>query len=131
MNKRDLKGSPLRDAFKLWHKQQLPRSFYGCDVDYLVIEKSPPGIVAALDFKHPLDTISFTEVIAYNAWLRVGIPVYIVESEDLVKWTIKQYLGGNERPDPPEVWLQVVCCCWNKDAYQTWENGLRSQWRGK
>lgn len=131
MNKRDLKGSPLRDAFKHWHKQSLPRAFYGCDVDYLIIEKAPPGIVAVLDFKHPLDTISFTEVIAYNTWLKVGIPVYIVESSDLVKWTIKRYVGGDEKPQPPEACVQVVRVCESGDAYRTWEGELRQAWRAK
>ena len=50
--KSELKGSPSRDAFNLWHKTPpMPKSFYASDLDFVLVEKAPPRIVAIIDYK--------------------------------------------------------------------------------
>ena len=77
-DKQALQGSPLRDKFKRAHKQ-LSGRFYATDLDFILVEKEPPGIVACFDYKHPMDRITFAEVLAYNA---LNCPVYIIQASD-------------------------------------------------
>lgn len=124
---RALKGSPVRDAFKHWHKT-LDRALWACDVDFLLLEKDPPGIVAALDFKliGSQDRVTFTEVLAYNHFLRVGIPVFIVWScPPFEKFSVQEYLGGDHRPDPPDVELGYMLLDATAREFELWEEWLR------
>ena len=51
-DKRELKGSLSRDNFNLWHKTPpMPKSFYASDLDFVLVEKAPPRIVAIIDYK--------------------------------------------------------------------------------
>jgi hypothetical protein len=71
-NKLNCKGSPSRDAFKWWHKH-LIETFYACDLDFVLVEKDFPGIVAILDYKQPGDTVTFSEALAYNRLVELGL----------------------------------------------------------
>lgn len=129
--KRGLSGSPARDGFKKLHKEICDASFYGCDLDFLCVAKTPPGIVAALDYKEPRDTISFSEVIAYNDLLARDIQVFIVQSSHKAgfdKFTIMKYLGGDFRPNPPLCKLEAVLENVPPHRYREWEARLRSDW---
>ena len=130
-SKRKLKGSPARDAFKHWHKG-LPSWMYALDLDFVLVDKKPPPphIVAVLDYKRPSEGITFTECIAFNTFLELGYPVFIVESkphlveiicphckgvlskepyfDNSSRFTIHRYLSGNWRPEPPEAELGFV-----------------------
>lgn len=129
-NTKQLKGSPSRDAFKLWHKQQGPKTAYGLDLDFLLVEKSPPGIVAGIDFKLGRDAVSFAEVIAYNKFVALGLPLYIVESTIEFKlFTIKRYISGDWKPNPPIVRMQIVFVDGSAVDYWKWEQGLRENYR--
>lgn len=131
MDKRDLKGSPSRDAFKHWHKTG-PKDAQGMDMDFAFTEKVPPGVVALTDYKRDIerDRITFAEVIAYNFFLSLGIPVYIIESECLERFNVYRYLGGDWRPYPDPTWKKE-CVLRNGTAtdYWRWEMALRAAWR--
>jgi len=126
--KRELKGSESRDAFKHWHKTG-HRSFYGCDMDFVLVEKCPPGIAAVVDYKKPGDRITFSEVIAYNALLDAGTPVYIIESVNLQRFTVYEYMGGDPKPEPPLAELRTVLLNGTEADYWQWENALRMRYR--
>lgn len=130
MDKRDLKGSPSRDEFKHWHKQGA-RNAYALDMDLMFVEKSPPGIVAATDYKLNLhrDPITFSEVIAYNDYVERGIPVYIIVSECLETFDIYRYMSGDWRPFPPVYTLQPVLKGASQAEYWRWELAIREEWR--
>lgn len=136
MDKRDLIGSPARDAFKHWHKTYGPKNAYGCDVDFLFVEKFPPGIAAGIDYKQPGDTIGFSEIIAYNAFLDAGIPMFIVESHwvkdgdrNFEQFSIFQYVGGDFRPNPPIPYFKTIKTKCSATDYWDWEMGVRRQYR--
>lgn len=83
-DKRNLEGSKNRDRFKQLHKQQTHPDFYGLDIDFAFVEKNinggrkDPFIVAIVDFKTQEDGLTFTEGIAYNHFVNLNIPVYII-----------------------------------------------------
>ena len=130
INKQMLCGSPSRDAFKFNHKR-LDRKFYALDVDFLLVEKEPfPGIDAALDFKTEKDSPTFSEVIAYNDFMKRGIDVYIVsgcpETYDL---KIYKWLGGHHGKP---VWrCSLVEETKDSGEFQTWERSIRDQYKAK
>lgn len=127
--KRTLRGSPARDAFKQWHKL-LFCDLYACDADFILVEKNPPGIVAVIDYKAPGDIVTFSETLAYNAFLECGVNVYIVIGEapfdDL---EIYAYLGGDSVPEPPVVDLELIHVTHSKLEFARWEKQLRQDWR--
>lgn len=127
--KRELKGSEKRDIFKQKHKQ-LSSSFYATDVDFCLVSKHPPGIVAYLDYKDDNDCVSFSEALAYNEFMKRG-PVYIVQASkpETGPFIVRRYLGANCKPDPPDVEYGVAL--WFKDweALGEWEKGLRDKYR--
>ena len=132
--KKDLIGSPSRDAFKHWHHNKLPGAFYACDLDFVLVEKSPPGVVAVLDYKTPRDKIKFSEVLAYDDLLEKGIPVFIVQSEwegehAFENFTIQRYLKGTIRkwPKSPEVELEMIAENISASDFEKWEKELRHQ----
>lgn len=112
------------------HKKRLPRSCYGIDIDFALIEKSPPGIVAILDYKRPGDKVTFSEVIAYNA-LAQHWWVFIVEGQDPEKgpFVARQYLDGDWRPDVPVVRYGQEYHLETWADFGAWEKWLRSQYR--
>jgi len=126
--KRQLKGSPSRDAFKKWHKFLLDY-FYASDIDFVLVSKFPPGIVAVLDYKRPCDKITFAEVLAYNDLLGCGLAVYIIVGEEsFEKLKIYQYSGGDWKPEPPEVKLELVLETKNRTDFLLWERELRNKY---
>lgn len=131
-DKSKLKGSPSRDEFKYWHKNALPQSYYGCDLDYLCVTKSPlPGIIAAFDYKESNDSISFTEVIAYNDLNAKGIAVYIVQStarSDFASFNVSLFIKGNHLPNPPTYETQVLLKDATQEQFIEWEGKLRQTW---
>lgn len=118
-------GSPSRDKFKRKHKD-LNKNFWALDVDFVFIEKHPfPDIVAILDFKAGAsDTITFSEVIGYNAFLNRGLPVYIVSGDpDAGAFTIYRWEGGNHLK--PTSKLKHVHNTANWKEFEKWERMLR------
>lgn len=131
--KRSLVGSKSRDAFRAWHKQVLSSTFYATDVDLVLVSKYPPKIVAAIDYKQRNDGITFSEVICYNDFLSKGIPVYIVQGEyyenklpHFSTFTIFRYLGGDYRPEPPTVKMEIIESNIDLAGFSRWEAKLRS-----
>lgn len=120
-------GSPARDKFKHWHKT-LDNRFYALDADLFLVNKNPEGIIALLDYKRPSDTLTFTEVLAYNHLLRVGIQIWLIESIDCTRFTIAQYVGGDWHPRPPTFKLNTVLRNGTGKDYAEWEQELRQQW---
>lgn len=127
--KRNLKGSPKRDIFKLMHKQALGSGFYATDADLCLISKDPPGTVAYLDYKGSGEDITFAEAIQYNEWLSHA-PVFIVEGHDpeTGPFIIKRYLGGDWKPEPPIVELEFVTKVDDWHGFGSWESGLRQEY---
>lgn len=125
--KRALRGSPARDAFKRRHKDF--GALYASDADLCLVSKNPPGIIAYLDYKAPYDSVTFAEVLLYNDWMR-RTPVYIVEGADPERgpFLVHRYEGGDWRPDPPKVQLRLVVECPNYEAFITWEEALRRRY---
>jgi len=109
----------------LWHKS-LPGGFYATDLDLVFVGKRPPGIVAMIDYKTPYDRVTFSEVLAYNDLIAKGYPVFIIESlEPFEKFTIREYLGGDWKPDPPIVNLKTVLDGVGIKEFIRWEQELR------
>jgi hypothetical protein len=134
VGKKDLKGSPARDAFKHWHHNELPGGFCGCDLDFVLVEERPPGIAAILDYKTPGDKISPSEVLAYNDLLGKGFLFFIVRSEWKGKnafksFIIQRYVKGNFRgwSEPPEVELEMIAENISASDFEKWEKELRHQ----
>lgn len=141
--KRDLIGSESRDKFKHFHKKKLHNQFYALDIDFALVEKhlgatesgEPlPFIVAILDFKLPNDSPTFSEVLAYNQFIKTNIPVYIVEadSEEFAekkpseqRLSVYEYKGGDWRPDPPHWDGEIVIeqATWRE--FGSWQDSLR------
>ena len=122
-----LKGAPRRDAFKAAHKAELGPGFFASDLDLVLVQKEPAGVVAFLDCKQPGEPISFTEVIAYNALLVVA-PIYVVEVRDAAArgpFTVYRYRGGDWHPRPPAVQLERVLVCPDWRGLKAWEEELR------
>lgn len=121
-----LRGSPRRDAFKHAHKAKLGPGFWASDLDLVLIRKAPPGIVAILDCKQPGEPLSFAEVIAYNALMRL-VPIFVVEARDAETgpFRVLAYHGGDWRPSPPIVRLEPVADCADWAALGEWESALR------
>ena len=133
---RKLKGSPSRDLFKQLHKTHLPAFMFACDVDLRLVEKNPWGVVANLDAKVGRDSITFTEVIGYNHDLRTGVQVFIVQAADedalaAYSFTIREYLGGDPRPNPPTVTLGAPVTINGFAEWEAWEQWLRATWKAK
>lgn len=118
-------GSPSRDLFKLKHKA-LHKDLWAIDLDFVLVEKYPhPDIVAAIDFKKDTDdSITFAEVIAYNALLNRGISIYIVTGDaDLGVFQIYKYNGGCHKKPSYSVTLIASVNDWVE--FEVWEKSLR------
>lgn len=128
--KKQLQGSRLRDIFKRAHKN-LPRRFWATDLDFVLVDKIPPGIVAFFDYKHPSDMVTFSEVLAYNALIAIA-PLFIVESQnpEVGPFRVQSYLGGDWHPEPPRVDLQFVRVCQTWAEFGEFERELRLRRKG-
>lgn len=128
-DKENLKGSPSRDLFKQLHKRMMPRSFYACDLDFVLIAKYPNRIVAFLDYKNKSDSVSFSEVVAYNELIKQA-PLFIIicKKDDIEKgpFHVFQYLGGDPKPEPPEVNMNLILNCFSWTELAIWEKEIRN-----
>jgi hypothetical protein len=118
-------GSPRRDRFKQRHKL-LSKEFYACDLDFVLIQKTPvPDIVAVLDYKaNEGERITFAEVIAYCAMIRRGIPVYVIRGNvDTGAFDIEQFVGGHHRE--PRAEFKHITRVLNWEQFGDWERRLR------
>lgn len=124
-NKLHLRGSPRRDLFKQMHKT-LDHAFYATDIDFALVSKSPPGIVAFIDYKSPYDMVQFSEVLAYNVLSKIA-PVYIIEAANpqTGPFAISLFSTGDYRPHPPKVKLTLIAECRNWEELEAWERKLR------
>lgn len=136
---RSLKGSLSRDEFKLWHKSAaLPKFYYMCDCDGVLVEKRVnsitsvihEGIVAFIDYKQAGDSVSYTEAVAYNQFVAMGFPVFLVwsKSPEFTTFTIQRYNGADPRPSPPVCDLTLVAKDISQAQYVAWEKQLRDEW---
>lgn len=127
--KRNLIGSDKRDVFRRRHKDYGTK-LYSLDADMVWVEKYPPGIVAYIDYKQQSDSVTFSEVLAYNEWSTTA-PVYIITGDDPENgpFTVERYEGGNWKPEPPEVKLRLVIECPDWESLTTWEEKLRDKYR--
>ena len=130
-SRKRLKGSEKRDLFKYWHKNApgMRGDFYATDADFCLVSKHPPGTVAYLDYKGSGEGISFSEAIQYNEWLQHA-PVFIVEgpNPETGPFVIKRYLGGDFRPEPPEVELEEIVRVNDWRGFGAWEASLRQKY---
>lgn len=129
--KKNLKGSESRDDFKHMHKQ-LDSSFWATDLDFVLIDKYPPGVVALLDYKKPSDEVSFTEAILYNLWIKRDIsPVFIIEAinPNAGPYVVREYEWGYWSKFPPDIKYKSISNLENRDAYEDWERRLRNEYR--
>jgi hypothetical protein len=125
-----LKGSELRDLYKQLHKEMLPSHMTGCDLDFVIVEKNPDCIVAFKDVKRSRENVTFAEVIAYNALLRIA-PLYLLYvdgNEGLIagRFAVYRYLGGNRVPNPPVIRTELYARLNSWDEYRRWEQELRN-----
>lgn len=127
--KRHLMGSENRDKFK-WAHKQIDKTFYAFDLDFVLVEKEPLGIVAFVDFKTPLDRITFAEVLGYES-LKVIAPIYVIESSDPENgpFVVSEYKGGDFKPEPPSVDLRWIGEFADWAALEGWERALRERYR--
>lgn len=123
-----LRGSPLADDFRYAHKTELGPGFYGADVDLLLVSKTVPHVVAALDVKRPGEPLSMAEVLAYDV-LRRSMPVYVVHARDATTgpFTITEYLGGDISHSPPKVRMGAPERCESWAELGEWEARLRAK----
>lgn len=128
-DKENLKGSPSRDLFKQLHKRMMPRSFYACDLDFVLISKYPNRIVAFIDYKTTKDYPRFSEVVAYNELIKQA-PLFIIQSKkddiETGPFHVFQYLGGDPAPEPPEVDINLVLSCLSWKELAIWEKEIRN-----
>lgn len=122
---KNAKGSPSRDEFKYRHKMELGAHYYAADVDFCLVDKGPyPDIVAVLDYKRYGDDVTFAEVIAYNGFIKRGIPVFVVTGcEKQGKFTIQQYVGGHHVK--PDYRMEFVLQTQDWAEFGKWEDDLR------
>jgi len=121
-NKRQLYGSPTLDCFKHRHKTiDLP--LYASDIDLLLIDFEPhPQILACLDYKTKWDSITRTECIVYDNFIRMNIPVFIVQGDSVTgKFEIKQMHSA----DLQNARLTTVARTNCYEQYGKWEMSLR------
>lgn len=132
--KRRRKGSESRDRFKQQHKEldKYYEGLHATDIDFCLVSKYPPGIVAFLDFKLWSDEgVTFAEVLAYNKLTKIA-PVYIIEGGPKCldsSLIIREYVAGNYRPFPPIVtWGDTTVSISGRQEYSEWEKSLRESY---
>jgi hypothetical protein len=123
------KGSPSRDLFKRKHKNG-SNDFYASDLDLVLVSKSPPGIVAFIDYKtYPKDVVTFSEVLTYNA-LSCIAPIYLIYGDDDAEGPFSVYLykTGNWLPEPPKVEKDRILHLVDWPDLLSWEGKLRDDY---
>lgn len=125
--KQQLKGSESRDMFKYMHKQTHP-DHWACDLDFVLVAKFPtPDVIAVLDYKTPRDTIGFSEVIAYNAIIKRGLPVFIVYGDaEKGMFSISRYYAGNHQKPTWKLIQVATTASW--DEFHKWEANIRAEY---
>lgn len=125
-----LAGGPRPDAFKAQHKLKLGTGYWASDLDLVLVEKAPPGVVAVLEVKQPDEPASMAQVILLNALLALA-PVFLLYVGDPGRgpFRVVPYLGGDWRPRPPvlDTGPPVFLIDWH--SFRTWEAGLRRAYR--
>lgn len=93
------------------------------------MSKNPPGILALVDYKAIHERITFAEVLAYND-LSAHYPLYIVRSTrpESGPFLVYIYVGGDWRPEPPEVIERHVLTCQNWEELSAWEQAVRLEY---
>lgn len=121
-----LAGGPRPDAFKASHKTALGPGYWASDLDLVLVEKAPPGVVAVLEVKQPGEPASFAQVVLLNRLLTVA-PVYFVYVDDPRRgpFRVVPYLGGDWRPSPPTLITGPPRFLADWHAFRTWETALR------
>ncbi|MFH1605531.1 MAG: hypothetical protein ABIH03_16675 [Pseudomonadota bacterium] len=129
-DKRFLKGSDRRDTFKQMHKIRLGGGHWGSDLDFMIVDKYPPGIVAFFDYKEPGRGITFAEIVAYNALLSLA-PLFIIEGPDPENgpFVIKRYKPSDWRPNRPVANLEFVEQCPSWVELGNFEDRLKREYR--
>jgi len=143
--KKRLKGSKNRDEFKQLHKTQLDGAFYALDIDFALIAKNEerfsealPMIVAIIDFKMPDDDPTFSEVLAYNQFKEMNIPVYLIEAlnkpfvelePEKHRFRIKEYISGEWKPEHLPTETNVVAEAITWEELEKWEREIRNSRR--
>jgi len=127
--KRALKGSEKRDTFKQSHKSLHP-SFYACDIDFCLVSKYPPGIVALFDYKDFNDSVTFSEALAYNKFMEIA-PVYVIQASnpETGPFILRRYCGANWKPEPPDVKYGPPLRLADWPAVGLWQRELRIEYR--
>lgn len=138
---KDREGSKSADAWRYIHKDKkyIPSSFYGLDLDFILIEKKPfPFIVAVIDIKvKGHEEVGFSHIVAYNTYCLAPepyrAPVYIIqinsgfERMDVSdhRMDIYRYVMGNPYPEdtPYTAVVEAVQLSW--EEYREWERELR------
>jgi hypothetical protein len=139
-NKRYLEGSAAKDAFLYWHKQRLPKNFYGIDADLCLIRRAPFDLIAVTDFKAKgkRDGIGFSHIVLYNWFLARGIPVYIIyalwnerrgNNADFTDIDIDMYLWGDPKPDNTPHEKRRIITGGSQGDYIKWEADLRANYQ--
>jgi len=139
--KKYLEGSKNRDKFKQLHKTQLDGSFYALDIDFALIAKNEgrfsdalPMIVAIIDFKMPNDSPTFSEVLAYNQFKDMNIPVYLIEAlnkpfaelePEKHRFRIKEYISGKWKPSYVPTDTEVIAEAVSWEELEEWEKEVR------
>jgi hypothetical protein len=124
-------GSKTADIFMTKHKRG-PKNAYCMDLD-CVIYDFKNRIIAVVDHKHIKRRHNLTsgEVTVYDQMLEMGIPVFIVATnDDVTSLSVYQYLGAHPRKrwpsyKKPSFDLDVVFEDSDWNDYWKWEMGLR------
>ncbi len=127
--KQELEGSKSRDRFKRRRKQG-PSNFYASDLDLVLVEKQPPGIVAMFDYKQPWDIVTFAESIAYNSLTRIA-PIYIIEGSNPEEgpFHVFRFLHADWHPEPPDVQKEYIGKFETRNQLEEFEKELRQAYK--
>jgi len=127
-------GSAARDLFRALHKTELSAHMFGCDLDFVWIEKNPWMVTAGVDIKLIGDTVTVIEVAFYNEWTQRIAPLYLLyaESSDAIRegrFKICRYLTGDPGPNPPTFAEKYICDTGNWAELGEWQSKLREFWK--
>jgi len=136
-NRTHLQGSQAADAMKRWHKTLSPK-FYGCDLDFVFVQRSPYKIIAIIDYKERNSDLSaanglhFSSAVAYFDLMRSGYRVFIVffdwkpncipEFENIDIW---QLTSIDPKPNPPKTTGKRVLANGTIKDLELWEKNIR------
>ena len=97
----------------------------------MLIDKFPsPRILAIIDYKTKRDDITFTEVIAYNQFVAMNVPVYIVQGDaETGEFEIFRYIDGHHAKPTFNLEKKTETKDWK--SFEKWERALREYSRRK